>query len=161
MIGKTIATMTALALTGTMAFAAGPGHGRGDRQGRADRGDRFARMAEELQLSEAQISSLEQMRKADAEQRRAHRDEARALARQWVELKDKGDTKGAEKLQKQLAAMKDEAQIRRLAGEGKLESVLTDAQKQKLEQMRAERRERGMGRGPGRRGEGPGGPPEE
>lgn len=161
MIGKTLATMTALALTGTIALAAGPGHGRDDRHGRGERGERFARLAEELQLTEAQIGSLQQMRKADAEQRRAHREEARALARQWVELRDKGDAKGAEKLQKQLAAMKEEAQIRRLAGEGKLESVLTDAQKQKLEQMRAERLERGMRRGPGRDGDGPDGPPED
>lgn len=156
MTGKTLATITALTLAGTMAFAAGPGQGRGDRHGRDERGDRMARMAEDLQLSDAQIDAIKQMRQAEMEQRRAHRQQAQALAKQWVELKDKGDTKGAEKLQKQLSAMKEEAQIRRLAGAGKLESVLTDEQKQKLEQIRSERLQRRMGHGPdGDDGDGP------
>ncbi|MBI2215626.1 MAG: Spy/CpxP family protein refolding chaperone [Acidobacteria bacterium] len=147
MMGKTIATVAAVALAGTMAFAAGPGQGRGDRHGRGERGDRMARMAEELQLSDAQIDAIKQMRQAERETRRAHREQAQALAKQWVELKDKGDTKGAEKIQKELAAMKDEAQIRRLAGAGKFESVLTAEQKQKLEQLRAERPRHRGGRG--------------
>jgi Spy/CpxP family protein refolding chaperone len=162
MTGKTITAITALALAGTMAFAAGPGEGqrRGERSGREDRGDRMARMAEELQLSDAQVDAIKQMRQAEMEQRRAHREQSQSLAKQWVELKDKGDTKGAEKLRAQLSAMKEEAQIRRLAGAGKLESVLTDEQKQKLEQLKSERGQHRKGRGPDG-DDGPGGPPEK
>ncbi|MFA6955411.1 MAG: Spy/CpxP family protein refolding chaperone [Thermoanaerobaculia bacterium] len=155
MIGKAITAFTALTLVGTMAFAGGgQGEGRGERQGR---GDRMARMAEELNLSDAQVDAIKKMRQADMEQNRARRQQAQALAKQWVELKDKGDTKGAEKLRTQLSTMKEEAQIRRLAERGKFEEILTDEQKQKLEQLKSERGQRRMGHGPDG-SEGPGGP---
>jgi Spy/CpxP family protein refolding chaperone len=158
MTGKTITTITALALAGTMAFAAGPSDGQGrGRQGHGERGDRLARMAEQLQLSDAQVAAIKQLRETESEQRLAHRKQAQALATQWVELKDKGDTKSAEKIQKQLSAMKEEAQIRRLASRGNFESVLTEEQQQKLEQLMSERGERRMGRGPDGDDE-PGGP---
>ncbi len=147
MIGKTIAAVTALTLAGTMVFAAGPGSGRSERHGREGQGDRMARMAEQLQLSDAQVDQLKQMRQADMERNRANRQKAQTLAKQWVELSDKGDTKGAENLQKQLSTMREEAQIRRLAERGSFEAILTDEQKQKLEQLRAERPRHHEGRG--------------
>jgi Spy/CpxP family protein refolding chaperone len=158
MIGKAITAFTALALVGTMAFAGGrQGEGRGERQGREGQGDRLARMAEQLQLSDAQVDAIKKMRQADMEQNRARRQQAQSLAKQWVKLKDKGDVKGAEKLRTQLSTMKEEAQIRRLAERGKFEDVLTDEQKQKLEQLKSERGERRMGHGPDG-DDGPGGP---
>jgi len=164
MIGKTITAFTALTLVGTMAFAGGgQGEGRGARQGREGRGDHMARMAEELQLSDAQVDAIKKLRQADMEQNRAQRQQAQSLAKQWVELKDKGDTKGAEKLRTQLSTMKEEAQIRRLADHGKIEEILTDEQKQKFEQMKSERGEgrRGHGHGGDEGQDGPGGPPEQ
>jgi Spy/CpxP family protein refolding chaperone len=104
------------------------------------------RMAEELQLSDAQIDAIKQMRQADRQRNQAQREEARTLAKQWVELKDKGDAKGAEKVQKQLTTMREEGQIRRLANQGKFEEVLTPEQKKKLEQLKSERG--GMREGP-------------
>lgn len=164
MIGQAITAFTALTLVGTMAFAGGvPGQGRGERQGREGHGDRLARLTEQLQLSDAQVDAIKQMRQAEMEQNRARRQQAQALATQWVELKDKGDTKGADRVRTQLAAMKEEAQIRRLASQSKLESILTDEQKQKFEQMKSERGQHRMGHGPeGSNGPGePGGPPEQ
>lgn len=145
MIGKTMTAIAAVALAGTVAFAAGPG--RGEHRGGKGGQDRMKRMAEELQLSDAQIDAMKQMRQADRERNRARRDEAQAIAKQWVALKDKGDAKGAEKLQKQLATMREEAQIRRLAERGKFKELLTPEQLEKLEQLEAERPRMGEGRG--------------
>ena len=145
MNGKIMTAVVAVALAGSVALAAGPGRGEG--HGRRGGEERMKRMAEELQLSDAQIDAIKQMRQANRQRNQAKRDEAQALAKQWVELKDKGDAKGAEKIQKQLTAMREEAQIRRLAERGKFEEILTPEQKEKLEQLKAE--------GPGmRRGHG-------
>jgi len=161
MIGKTITAFTALTLVGTMAFAGGgQGQGRGERHGREGGGDRLARMAEELQLSDAQVDAIKTMRQADMEQNRARREQAQALAKQWVELKDKGDTKSAERVRTQLSTMKEEAQIRRLASRGKIEEILTDEQKQKFEQMKSERGQHRRGHGP-EGDDGQDGPPEQ
>ena len=147
MTGKTIAAVAALTLAGTMVFAAGPGSGRSERHGREGQGDRMARMAEDLQLSDAQVDQIKQMRQADMERNRANRQKAQTLAKQWVELSDKGDVKGAENIQKQLASMKEEGQIRRLAERGKFEALLTEEQKEKLEQLKADRPRPREGRG--------------
>ena len=157
MIGKTITAIAAVALVGTVAFAGGPG--RGGNHGRGGNPqDHMKRMAEDLQLSDAQIDAIKQMRQADRERNQARRDEAQALARQWVALTDKGDTKGAEKLQKQLSSMREETQIRRLAERGKFEEILTPEQKDKLEQLKAERPRMREGR---QQGNNPQPPPEQ
>ena len=107
------------------------------------------RMAEELQLSDAQIDAMKQMRQADRQRNEARRDEAQALAKQWVALEDKGDTKGADRIQSQLTSMREEMHIRRLAARGKFKEILTPQQKEKLEQIKAERPRMGERRGRG------------
>ncbi|MGK2855959.1 MAG: Spy/CpxP family protein refolding chaperone [Thermoanaerobaculia bacterium] len=145
MIGRTMTAIAAVALAGTVALAGGPG--RGGHHGNQGGQDRMKRMAEQLQLSDAQIDAMKQMRQADRQRNKAHRDEAQAIAKQWVALKDKGDTKGAEKLHQQLTTMREEMRIRRLAESGKFKEVLTPEQQEKLEQLKAERPMRGEGRG--------------
>lgn len=147
MIGKTMMAVAAVALAGTVALAGGPG--RGEQQGRHGGQDRLMRLADELQLTDAQISAMKEMRQADRQRNEARRDEAQTLAKQWVALKDKGDTKGADKIQSQLTSMREEMRIRRLAERGKFEEILTPEQKEKLEQIKAERPRMGEGRGRG------------
>lgn len=147
MIGKTMTAIAAVALVGTVALAGGPG--RGGHHGKQGGQDRMKRMAEELQLSDAQIDAMKQMRQADRQRNEARRDEAQALAKQWVALEDKGDTKGADRIQSQLTSMREEMHIRRLAERGKFQEILTPEQKEKLEQIKAERPRMGERRGRG------------
>ena len=137
MIGKTMTAIAAVALVGTVALAGGPG--RGDHHGKQGGQDRMKRMAEELHLSDAQIDAMKQMRQAGRQRNEARRDEAQALAKQWVALEDKGDTKGADRIQSQLTSMREEMHIRRLAERGKFQEILTPEQKEKLEQIKAGR----------------------
>lgn len=147
MIGKTMTAIAAVALVGTVALAGGPG--RGGHHGKQGGQDRMKRMAEELQLSDAQIDAMKQMRQADRQRNQARRDEAQTLAKQWVALTDKGDAKGADRIQSQLTSMREEMNIRRLAERGKFQEILTPEQKEKFEQLKAERGQKREGRNRG------------
>ncbi|SHE85654.1 LTXXQ motif family protein [Microbulbifer donghaiensis] len=127
----------ALAVPG-MTMAAGGEHGP-----HHFKGPMFEHLAEELNLTEGQKAQLKANREANREARKAHREEMRALHEQLREAIDSGadqatlDRLGAELGKLQVAKMQEMHQQ-----QAQFEAILTDEQKVKLEQLKAERKER-------------------
>jgi Spy/CpxP family protein refolding chaperone len=136
MIRKTLIAMTATALAASLAFA-GSHDGRGNHQ----RQERMKKLAEELQLSSAQMDALREMRRADMEKNRALREQAQSLAKEYVALRDKNDPR-ADKVRTQLKDMREDMEIRKLANRDRFETILTPEQKGKLEQLKLQRGQR-------------------
>ena len=107
---------------------------------REQRRDRMERMAEELQLSDAQkdaIKAIHQEARAANQQLHA---QIREKAREYVELSEKNDSR-ADEVKSELREMREELAIRRLATQGEVERVLTPEQREKFEQMKSRRHE--------------------
>ncbi len=146
MIRKTLIAMTATALAASLALA-GPHEGRNSGQ----RQDRMKKLAEELQLSDAQMDAMRSMRQANMEKNRALREQSQGLAEQYVALRDKNDPK-ADEVRAQLSSLREEMRIRKLASRGQFEQILTPEQKDKFEQLKLNR---GQRRGQGVPGDAP------
>ncbi|WP_237065665.1 Spy/CpxP family protein refolding chaperone [Microbulbifer guangxiensis] len=101
------------------------------------------RMAERLELTEGQKAQLKVNHEANREQRMAQRQEMRQLRQQIREAIDSGadqatlDRLGAQLGQLQVSQMQD-----RHRRHQELESILTDEQKAKLEEMKSDRKAR-------------------
>lgn len=117
--------------------------GGGDHGPHHFKGHFFEHMAEELDLTEGQKAQLKANREAAREAHKAQRQQMRELHRQLRAAIESGadqatlDSLGAELGRLQVAKMQQMHKQRQ-----QFEAILTDEQKAKLEQLKAERKER-------------------
>lgn len=120
------------------------GHGSGDHGS----GAFMKQMQQELQLTDAQIKEMDTFREQQSKQCEARREEMSELRRAIHDL-DPADKDYQKNLEK-LAAREGELTSRKILDQGqmrsKFHSILTDEQRQKLEQKREEMREQRLQR---------------
>jgi periplasmic protein CpxP/Spy len=119
----------------------------------ADRGPGGGRMFAALDLTEGQKAQIAILREQAREETAAMHEQMRELTRTWWEMRRTGDPK-AEEVRAEVRNLREEIWLRHAGTRAEIESILTPEQREKLEQMRAERRDRpleGGLRGPGRR----------
>ena len=137
-------------MTGTMALAAvlaAPGmsvaFSGGEHGPRHHKYQMFERMAEKLELTEGQKAQLKANRDASRESRMAGRKEMHELRDQLREAIDSGaDQAALDQLSMELGRLEVARMQQRQQMQAQFESILTDEQKIKLEQMKSERKER-------------------
>jgi Spy/CpxP family protein refolding chaperone len=130
----------------------GPRMGREPAAGPRGAGvEMILRQREQLQLTESQVNQLDQIREQAVQRRNAHQDE-------MTELRSKvmaGEMK-PEELRQAMQARRDSAAAIATQQRERVEAVLTDAQKQKVDEWRAQARGFRMGRMSAMRGGRPG-----
>ncbi|GAA5444967.1 hypothetical protein Misp06_03160 [Microbulbifer sp. NBRC 101763] len=134
--------VSSLALAGVLAFPAATmaSGGGGDHHKRG-----FEHMARELQLTEGQKAQLKANRDGTREARNAQREQLNALRKQIHTAIESGadqatvDQLGAELGRLKVQQMQSHHQMRQ-----QFEAILTDEQKAKFEELKAERKERRM-----------------
>lgn len=130
----------ALAAPGMSLASGGGGHHHGPHHSKHRM---FQHMAEKLELTEGQKAQLKADRDANREAQKAQREKRREIHKQLREAIESGadqatlDQLGAELGKLQVARMQAMHEQHR-----QFEAILTDEQKTKLEQMRAERKAR-------------------
>jgi protein CpxP len=145
-----ITMAAALTLTATMAVAAPHeggkmrGHGRGHQRG----GAAFSpRLAEKLNLSDAQKQQIRDLQKSFREQNRATFEGSRDLRQQFREAKKANDTAKVDALKPQLEAQRTQMKAARKAQHEQILALLTPEQRTQLEALKAERKARRENRG--------------
>lgn len=135
-----ITALAILTLGSTVAFA-GPNHdgGFGGGHGRHHRAGMFGKkMAEKLNLTDAQKQQIKDIKKSSFEQNKAFFTQSRETRKAFRDAKKAGDTAKADSLQPTLDAQR--AQMKQLREQEKQQvlSVLTADQRAQLDQMKAE-----------------------
>lgn len=137
------------ALTTSGMVLAFPDDGEGHRGHKGHHGgghhkDRmFKHMAEKLDLTEGQKAQLKADREAGKEARKATRKEAREVHKQLREAVESGaDQATLDALGAKIGQMEVQKMQRMQQKRAQFESILTDEQKAKLEEMKAERKAR-------------------
>src|SRR5688500_9182345 len=143
MMKKTISTAVALALGATLAFA-GPGEGKRGFHGKKGNGGEahIARLAEKLNLTDAQKAQLEEQRTNFRAAHEARLDTYRDTMKQYRDARKANDTARADALKQTLEIQKGEIQQLRKAQHDAMLSILTAEQRAQLEAMKAEHGER-------------------
>lgn len=130
----------------------GPRMGQGPAAGPRGAGvEMILRQREQLQLTESQVQQLDQIREEAVQRRTAHQAE-------MAELRSKvmaGETK-PEELRQAMQARRDSASAIATQQRERVQAILTDAQKQKIEEWRTQARAFRMGRMSAMRGGRPG-----
>ena len=138
---KTITAIAVFALSGTLAFAATEGHQRFG--GHHHRHGMFgAKMAEKLNLTDAQKAQIKDIRKSSHEANAAFFDEARNTRKEFFAAKKANDTAKMEPLKPALQTQRAQMKEIRKAEMAKITSILTPDQQATLQQLRAERKSR-------------------
>ena len=135
---KTITTAVALALGTSLAFAGGGEGKRGMRHGKQGmHGEAgMARMAEKLNLTEAQKAQLKEQRANFRASNQARFEKHKDTMRQYREARKAGDQARAEQLKATLEIQKGELQQLRKAQHDAMLSILTPEQRTQLEAMK-------------------------
>lgn len=146
-------TMAAVVtLSATLAIAAPHGGMKGGKHGR--HGGGFGqRMAEKLNLTDAQKQQMRDLQKSFRENNKQVFADAHALRKEMRAAKEAGDTAKLESLKPQMEAQR--AQMKQLhdAQQTRILTILTPEQRTQWEAMKAEREQRRGERGPrGNRG---------
>lgn len=136
-----VTALAILTLGSTVAFAepgftGGEGHGR---HGRHHRGMFSAKLAQKLNLTDAQKQQIKDLKKSFREENKAFFTSSRETFKAFREAKKAGDTAKADSLKPTLDA--NRAQMKQLREQEKQRvlSVLTPDQRTQLEQLKAER----------------------
>lgn len=141
-------TMAAVVtLSATLAIAAPHDGMKGGRHGR--HGGGFGqRMAEKLNLTDAQKQQMRDLQKSFRENNKQVFENAKALHQEFRAAKEAGDTARLESLKPQMEAQR--AQMKQLhdAQQAKIATILTPEQRTQWEAMKAEREQRRGERGP-------------
>ena len=138
MIKKTVTTAVVLALGASLAMA-GPGEGKfGKRHGRHGEA-KFARLAEKLNLTDAQKQQIQEQQRNFMESNRSRFETHRDTMRQYREARQAGDTARADALKATLELQRGEIKQLRQAQHEAMLSVLTAEQRTRLEALKAER----------------------
>ena len=141
-------TMAAVVtLSASLAFAA-PHEGKGGKRGRHGRGEFGARMAEKLNLTDAQKQQIEAINKGFRENNKAVFESARDLRQEFREAKRANDTAKLESLKPQMETERAQMQQLRDAQRAQILALLTPEQRTQWEALKAEREQRRSERGP-------------
>ena len=132
-----ITMAAALTLTATVAFGHQGGKGRGGRDGH--RGFMSQRLAEKLNLTDAQKAQIKEISKGFHEQNRATFEGSRDLREQVREARNANDTAKLEALRPQIEAQRTQMQQLREAHKQQILAVLTAEQRAQIETMKSER----------------------
>ncbi|WP_160153024.1 Spy/CpxP family protein refolding chaperone [Microbulbifer sp. ALW1] len=135
---------SALATSGmVMAFPDGDHGPRGHHKGGHNHERMFERLAEELDLTEGQQAQLKANREAGKEARKADREAMREMHKQLREAIESGaDQATLDSLGAKLGQLEVRKMQRMQEKRVQFESILTNEQKVKLEQLKAERKAR-------------------
>ncbi|HVE70164.1 MAG TPA: Spy/CpxP family protein refolding chaperone [Thermoanaerobaculia bacterium] len=141
---RIIMMAAALMLTATVAFGHEGGKGRGDRGGRGGHRGGFMsqRLAEKLNLTDAQKAQIQEISKGFREQNRATFEGSRDLRQEARAARKANDTAKLEALKPQLEAQRTQMQQLREAHQQQILAVLTAEQRAQLETMKSERKQR-------------------
>lgn len=135
---KWVTMAAALTLSATMAVAAPHGgHGRGHRGAFLG-----ARLAEKLNLTDAQKTQIREIQKGFRAQNQAAFESSRELRQQFREAKKANDTARLESLKPSLEAQRTQMRQLREALQAQIVAVLTPEQRAQLETLKAERKQR-------------------
>jgi Spy/CpxP family protein refolding chaperone len=136
---KWITMAAVVALSTTVAFAA-PHEGRGGRHGRG--GEFGARMAEKLNLSDAQKQQIKDLQTNFRESNKAFFDQVRDTHKQMAEAREANDTARLDALK--ATAESQHAQMKQLRDQQqqRIAALLTPEQRAQLDAMKAEREAR-------------------
>ena len=126
-----------------MAFPDGDHGPRGHHKGGPHHERMFEHLAEKLDLTEGQKAQLKANREAGKEARKADREEMRAVHKQLREAVESGASdESLKELGNQLGQLEVRKMQRMHEKRVQFESILTNEQKAKLEEMKAERKAR-------------------
>ncbi len=135
---KTITTLAVFALGASLAIAA-PQAQNGTWQGHGHhRGMMSQKMAEKLNLTDAQKAQIRDLNKQFREQNKAFFESARATFKEYRAAKQANDTAKLQQLQPAVDANRAQMKQLREAQRAKIESVLTPEQRTQLEQWKAQ-----------------------
>ena len=136
---KKFASAVAVTLLGaSLAFAAPHDGGRhwGGRHGERIFG---AKLAQELNLTDAQKAQIKSLKQASREQNAAFFEQSRATMKQFFTAKKAGDTATMEQLKPAMEANRAQMKQIRATTEANIASVLTAEQNAKWQQLKADR----------------------
>ncbi|HYC89516.1 MAG TPA: Spy/CpxP family protein refolding chaperone [Thermoanaerobaculia bacterium] len=142
---KVITIAAALTLSATMAFAGphGGDKGFGGGKGRGHRGGFMSqRLAEKLNLTDAQKSQIQAIQKGFRENNAQAFENAKVLRQQVREARQANDTARLESLKPAMEAQRTQFQQLREAQKQQILAVLTAEQRAQLEALKAERKQR-------------------
>ena len=128
-----------VALSSTLAFAAPHGGGKGGKHGRGGRGGELSeRLAQKLNLSEAQKQQIKDIQTQFRAENKAFFESARDTRRQIREATEAGDSARAEQLK--ATAQSQHARMKELrdANRQRIEAVLTPDQRAQWQALKAE-----------------------
>ncbi len=142
---KLITMAAAVTLSATMAFAAphegGKVRGHGGRGGQRG-GFMSQRLAEKLNLTDAQKQQIREIQKGFREQNKATFEGARTLHQELRAARQANDTAKLEALKPQLEAQRTQMKQLHEANRQQILAVLTAEQRAQLETLKAERKQR-------------------
>ena len=144
---KWITMAAALTLSATMAVAAPHGGGKHHKRGGEMMGPR---VAEKLNLTDAQKQQIRDLQKSFREQNKATFENARETRKAFREAKKANDTARIEQLKPAMEAQRAEFKQLRDAHRQQFLSILTPEQRTQFEALKAEREQRRGKRGHGR-----------
>lgn len=140
---KVITIAAALTFSATLAVAAPHAGGKGFGKGRAHRGGVMSqRMAEKLNLTDAQKQQIQAIQKGFRENNAQAFENAKVLRQQVREARQANDTARLESLKPALEAQRTQFQQLREANKQAILAVLTAEQRAQLEAFKAERKQR-------------------
>lgn len=144
---KWLTAAAVVALSASMAFAA-PHEGKfgGHGRGRHHRQMFGKRMAEKLNLTDAQKQQIKDIRKASFEANKPFFDSSRELRQQLHAAKEANDTAKVDSLKPQMESQRAQFKQIREAQMAKILSVLTPDQRAQFEALKAERQQRRQNR---------------
>lgn len=135
---KRIATAVAVTLMGASLAFAQPQEA-GKQWGHGERGGFGQKMAEQLNLTDAQKAQVQQIRKDSYEQNKAFFEQQHATMKAFFDAKQANDTAKMDALRPQFEAQRAQMKTIRDAEDAKIATVLTADQNQKWQQLKAER----------------------
>jgi len=143
-INKWISVVAVVALSGTMAIAAADtdggkawGHGH-----RGHRGAMMGRLAQKLNLTDAQKDQLKAMHRSFREENKAFFESARQTRQELKAARQAGDTAKVESLKPVMQSQREQMKQLHQAQKEKFLSILTPEQRTQLEALKAERQSR-------------------
>ena len=156
---KWMSVAATLTLSTTLAFAAvaGEAHGKsGGNRGHGGRGGEFgAKLAEKLNLTDAQRQQIRDLQSRFREENKAFFDSARETRQQAKAARDAGDTARLEALKGTMASQREQMKTLRTEQRQRILALLTPDQRAQFEKMKSERKgKHGERHGKGRRGQG-------
>lgn len=145
---KWITMAAVLTLSASLAVAAPHGEGKGKGRHGRHHGEMFSeRLAQKLNLTEAQKGQIKSLNQSFREQNRDLFEQNRATMQQFRDAKKAGDTARMESLKPAMQQFREQMKQRREAQHAQILTLLTPDQRAQWDALKAERAERHKNRG--------------